>query len=306
MHRIFKQRSSGSLDRNSRFNGLCSGSIVFLVVLISFSLFGSTFAFGKSKNQVSTWSCYYGQQDKTEELARFDLVVLAVGGQNPVPLRKAGVKCLVYVSLGEVHADSPYYAEAAKSGLLVSYNENWNSWVVDIRRPEWKKMLFEQIIPDALKAGYDGLFFDTLDSPIDMQRRDPDTYKGTERSSVELIKDIRKHYPKLLLCQNRGFDIIQRSGPYVDYFLIEGLSSSMDIGTQIRSDVTEKDRDFLISKARAALKNNRKLVVLSLDYVPFDDVKNIDKAYDFSRKQGFVPYVSTPELNQVNTYAPAP
>ncbi len=276
------------------------------MALISFSLFGSTFAFGKNKNKVSTWCCYYGQQDKAEDLIRFDLAVLAVDGQNPAPLRKHGVKCLVYVSLGEVHADSPYYAQAEKLGLLVRYNENWDSWVVDIRRSEWKKMLFEQIIPDALKAGYDGLFFDTLDSPIDMQRHDPDTYKGTERSSVELIKDIRKHYPKLILCQNRGFEIIQRTAPYVDYLLIEGLSSSMDIATGTRSDVSAMDREFLITKADSAIKSNRNLVVLSLDYVPFNDSRTIDSVYEFSRKQGFVPYVSTPELHQVNTYAPTP
>lgn len=275
------------------------------MAVISFSIFGSTFAFGKSKNEVSTWCCYYGQHGKTEDLAQFDLAVLAADGQNPEPLRKLGVKCLVYVSLGEVHADGPYYAQAAKSGLLVRYNKKWNSWVVDIRRSEWKKMLFEQIIPDALRRGYDGLFFDTLDSPIDMQRRDPDTYKGTERSCIELIKDIRHHYPRLLLFQNRGFEIIQRTAPYIDYLLIEGLSSSMDIATGIRSDVSDKDREFLITKAQSALKNNRNLVVLSLDYVPPDDVHEIDKAYEFSRKQGFVPYVSTPELHQVNTYAPA-
>ncbi|SMF09086.1 Glycoside-hydrolase family GH114 [Desulfovibrio gilichinskyi] len=276
------------------------------MALISFSLLSSTFAFGKSKNEVSTWCCYYGQQDKTEDLARFDLAVLDAGGQKPEQLRKRRVKCLVYVSLGEVHTDSPYYAQAAKLGLLVRYNENWDSWVVDIRRPEWKKMLFEQIIPDALKSGYDGLFFDTLDSPIDMQRQDPDTYKGTERSCVELIKDIRNHYPKLFLCQNRGFEIIQRTAPYIDYLLIEGLSSSMDIATGIRSDVSDQDREFLITKAQSAIKKNRNLVVLSLDYALPDDKQEIDKAYKFSRKQGFVPYVSTPELHQVNTYAPAP
>ncbi len=276
------------------------------MALISFSLLGTSFAFGKSKTQVSSWSCYYGQKDRTEDLIQFDLAVLAVDGQNPVPLRKAGVKCLVYVSLGEVSVSGPYYLEAKERGLLVRYNENWDSWVVDIRRPEWKAMLIEQIIPDALKAGYDGLFFDTLDSPIDMQNRDPDTYKGTERSAVELIKEIRKSFPKLLLCQNRGFEILGRTAKSIDYLLIEGLSSSMDIATQTRTDVSNADRDFLLSKTDTALKENRKLVVLSLDYVPFDDAAETAKAFEYSRKQGFVPYVSTPALDQVNTYAHTP
>ncbi len=136
-----------------------------------------------------------------------------------------------------------------------------------------------------------------------MQRRDPDLYKGTERSCVELVKLIREKYPKLLLCQNRGFEIVRRTAPYLDYLLIEGLSSTMDLSTLVRSDVPESDRNFFLSKVESAMKENPKLVVLTLDYAPADDLEAIHKAYDFSRKRGFVPYVSTPALNEVFVHA---
>lgn len=236
-------------------------------------------------------------------LSGFDLLIFDPGGQDPVPLRSKGVKVLAYVSLGEVAGNGPYYEEAKRLGLLVRHNKNWDSWVVDVRRPEWSDLLFTRIIPDALSAGYDGLFFDTLDSPIDMQRRDPDTYKGTERACVDLVGSIREKYPKLLLCQNRGFEIVRRTAPFLNYLLIEGLSSSMDLATSTRSDVSETDRNFLIAKARTALKANSELVVLTLDYVPVDDRQEIQKAYDFSRKLGFIPYVSTPALNEVFIHA---
>lgn len=267
--------------------------------MISFTLFGHRIALGKNKNQISSWACYYGSQDESDKLSVFDLVVSAVDGQKPALLREQGVKVLVYVSLGEVAGNGPYYAEAEKLGLLVRHNENWDSWVVDVRRPEWKEMLLKRIIPDALTAGYDGLFFDTLDSPIDMQRRDPDSFKGTERSCVELIESIRQAYPRLLLCQNRGFEIVRRTAPFIDYLLIEGLSSIMDLSSGVRSDVSESDRDYLLAKTESAIKANPDLVVLSLDYSPVDDVQAVNKAYEFSRKQGFVPYVSTPDLNNV-------
>ncbi len=267
--------------------------------MITFTLFGYRIALGKNPNQVSAWACYYGDKDRTAQLTGFDLLISDPRGQNPDPLRAGGVKVLVYVSLGEITENSPYYGEAKKLGLLVRHNKNWNSWVVDVRRPEWQALLLNHIIPDALSNGYDGLFFDTLDSPIDMQRRDPDKYKGTERSCVELVKDIRKKYPELLLCQNRGFEIIRRTAPYLDYLLIEGLSSNMHLSSGVRSDVSDSDREFLIAKAFVAIEKNPKLVVLSLDYSPIDDVDAINRAYDFSRKQGFVPYVSTPDLNEV-------
>ena len=270
--------------------------------MITFSLFGRTFAFGGS-HKVESWACYYGHEDRTEKLSGFDLLVSAPGGQDPASLRAKGVKVLAYVSLGEVAGNGPYYEEAERLGLLVRHNENWDSWVVDVRRPEWRELLFTRIIPDALSAGYDGLFFDTLDSPIDMQRRDPDTYKGTERSCVDLVRAIREKYPKMLLCQNRGFEIVRRTAPYLNYLLIEGLSSSMDLATSTRTDVPEADRNFLIAKAEAALKANPKLVVLTLDYVPAGDTQEIEKAYNFSRKLGFVPYVSTPALNEVFIHA---
>ncbi|TIH12908.1 hypothetical protein D0S45_16410 [Marinifilum sp. JC120] len=270
--------------------------------MISFTLFGRTFAFGGS-NAVDSWACYYGSADRADKLSGFELLVSTPGGQDPVTLRAKGVKVLNYISLGEVAGNGPYYAEAKRLGLLVRHNENWDSWVVDVRRPEWSELLFTRIIPDALAVGYDGLFFDTLDSPIDMQRRDPDTYKGTERACVDLVRAIREKYPKLLLCQNRGFEILRRSAPYLNYLLIEGLSSSMDLATSTRTDVSEADRNFLISKAEEALKVNPKLVVLTLDYVPAEDKQEIEKAYDFSRKLGFVPYVSTPALNEVFIHA---
>ncbi|WP_319778974.1 endo alpha-1,4 polygalactosaminidase [Maridesulfovibrio sp.] len=274
------------------------------LLVAAFSLFGSLFAFGGS-NAVNSWACYYGSEDRTDKLSGFDLLIVTPNGQDPVPLRAKGRKVLVYVSLGEVAAKSPYYEEAKSLGLLVRHNDNWDSWVVDVRRPQWQELLFTRIIPDALAAGYDGLFFDTLDSPIDMQRRDPDTYKGTERACVDLVRSIRKRFPKLLLCQNRGFEIISRTAPYLNYLLIEGLSSSMDIATSTRSDVPQAARDFLIAKAKAALKANPKLVVLTLDYVPAGDKLETDKAYKFSRKLGFVPYVSTPALNEVFIHAVA-
>ncbi len=270
--------------------------------MVTFSLFGRTFAFGGS-NAVESWACYYGSEDRTDDLSGFDLLVSAPGGQDPAPLRAKGVKVLVYVSLGEVAANGPYFEEAKHLDLLVRYNENWDSWVVDVRRPEWAELLFSRIIPDALSAGYDGLFFDTLDSPIDMQRRDPDTYKGTERACVDLVRGIKIKFPKLLLCQNRGFEIVRRTAPYLNYLLIEGLSSSMDLSTSVRRDVSDEERNFLISKAKAALKVNSKLVVLTLDYVPAGEKQEILKAYDFSRKMGFIPYVSTPALNEVFIHA---
>lgn len=271
--------------------------------MISFTLFGYRIALGKNSNQISSWACYYGSQEESDKLSGFDLVVSAVDGQKSAALREHGVKVLVYVSLGEVAGNGPYYEQAEKLGLLVRHNENWDSWVVDVRRPEWREMLLKRIIPDALSAGYDGLFFDTLDSPIDMQRRDPDKYKGTERSCVELVEAIRKTYPKLLLCQNRGFEIVRRTAPFLDYVLIEGLSSTMDLSSGVRSDVSESDLEYLMAKTKAAVKANPNLVVLSLDYSPADDVLAVNKAYEFSRKQGFVPYVSTPDLNKVYVHA---
>ncbi len=270
--------------------------------MISFSLFGRTFAFGGS-NAVSSWACYYGSEDRTAQLSGFDLLVSAPGGQDPALLRANGAKVLAYVSLGEVEENGPYYDEAKELGLLVRHNENWNSWVVDVRSPKWRELLFTRIIPDALSAGYDGLFFDTLDSPIDMQRRDPDKYKGTERSCVDLVRTIKENFPKLLLCQNRGFEIVRRTAPYLDYLLIEGLSSSMDITTLTRTDVSKNDRDFLIAKVESALKANPKLQILTLDYVPADDEQEIKKAYEYSRSMGFIPYVSTPALNEVFIHA---
>ncbi len=267
--------------------------------MIGFSLFGYRIAFGSDPARISSWACYYGSSDCTQELLEFDLSVVAESGQDPVSLREQGRKVLVYVSLGELGGDSPYLEEARNIGLLTRYNENWDSWVVDVRDARWHEMLLERIIPQALARGYDGLFFDTLDSPIDMQRRDPDKYKGTERSCVELVRTIRQQYPKLLLCQNRGFEIVARTALSLDFLLIEGLSCSMKLGAESAISVPVQDREYLLAKTGQARKTNPNLTVLSLDYAPSGDAQSISNACEFSRKQGFIPYVSTPALDEV-------
>ena len=99
-------------------------------------------------------------------IPRPDLLVLEPDHQwHPRVLRRSGQKVLAYLSLGEIHKTRPYYAAlAARVGVLASPNPRWPDAVaVDPGAPAWWGVVLEEVVPQILAQGYDGLFLDTLD-----------------------------------------------------------------------------------------------------------------------------------------------
>jgi len=66
--------------------------------------------------------------------------------------------------------------------------------------------------------------------------------------------------------------------------------------------VDEKTRETLLTQVREGLQVNPKLTVLTLDYAGEGDRPLAMEAISFSRKHGFVPYVSTYKLDQIFFY----
>jgi len=168
------------------------------------------------------WLCYYGTTFGPEIYSKFDMVVL--DGYNHPPLEKTYQNypiLLGYLSIGEVDVDGPFWKLAKDKSYLVRKNEFWDSWIIDIRSPDWQQLIFKTAIPYILSQGFDGLFLDTLDSSLSLVEGN----EGIENALQGIIRKIKQNYPDKIITVNRGLPVLSKIAKYIDFILIEDLYS---------------------------------------------------------------------------------
>lgn len=249
---------------------------------------------------IKTWLCYYGDRHDAKTYARFDLVVLD-GYQHPPLLKVSGKRPLFlgYLSVGEVGVGSPLWSVASDQPYLVKQNKFWNSWVVDVRDSSWQQVVFENA-DRILSQGFDGLFLDTMDSSLSLLQGDgARTYQGTTEALQHMVDSLRAKHPAKYIAVNRGLPSLPSLAPAIDLVLIEGLYSSFAGAEQGYVKVDQQTRDILLAQVEEGVNVNPSLTVLTLDYADSTQVDLAQEAIAFSRSKGFIPYVSTLELDQI-------
>jgi len=196
--------------------------------------------------------------------------------------------------LWEFAKDKPY---------LVKRDDFWDSWVVDIRDPSWQRLLFETAIPSVLEQGFDGLFLDTFDSSLSLlEGKDASKFRGTEEALREITMKIKAEYPGIFVAVNRGLPALPYFGKYIDFIVIEDLYSYYADHEQGYIKVDEATQKILLDQVSKGLQVNPEIIILTLDYVSDKQVEMAKNAISFSRKKGFIPYVSTYKLDQIHFY----
>ncbi len=256
-----------------------------------------------SEETIRNWLCYYGNRYGAEIYSRFDLVVLD-GHYHPPLHREDGKPLLLgYVSVGEVDSQGHLWPLAAGQPYLVRKNPHWNSWVIDVRDPAWQRALLEVIIPAVLDRGFDGIFLDTIDSALALlMGPDGEQYKGVETALIDLVRTLRERYPEITIAVNRGLPVLPAIGPEIDFVVVESLYSyyAGEEKGYIRVDPTTQE--ILLRQIEEGLRGNPDLKVLTLDYAPPDRRDLAVDAIRFSRELGFIPYVSTRQLDKIFFY----
>lgn len=253
------------------------------------------------RRPIRNWLCYYGSQHGPEVYSRFDLVVLDGRYHPPLERITAGHPVLLgYVSVGEVDVDGPGWIEARGRSYLVRENKFWSSWVVDVRDPRWQSLLLEKIVPGVLLEGFDGLFLDTFDSSLALMHQDGEArFAGTDKALADIVRRLRRTYPAMPIVVNRGLPVLPAIAREIDYVLIEDLYSFYDEKRRRYVRVAPDTRRILLDQVAAGRRVNPDLTVLTLDYAEADQIDLVREAIGFSRRRGFIPYVSTVTLDQV-------
>jgi uncharacterized protein (TIGR01370 family) len=253
---------------------------------------------------VRTWAVYYAAAPEAAvDLARFDVVVLDPHAHPPLPLvKRHGSLLLTYVSLGEVNTSHPEFAAVANEAWVLSANPSWpDARRLDVRAPAYERWLLDRVVPAALAGPVNGLFLDTADTALDLERTDPERFTGAARALERVLVELRRRHPRALLMINGGLPLAERLPAVLDAVALESIWTDYDFKAK-----AYRARPVDEAEARALLLARvvaRGLPAFTIEYAAADrgaswPAELIRRA----RARGFVPYVSTIGLDQVSTH----
>ncbi|MEO5332394.1 MAG: endo alpha-1,4 polygalactosaminidase [Magnetococcus sp. YQC-5] len=251
--------------------------------------------------EVKRFLVYYGDTAPMEALDPYDLLVFDSHAHIPLhTLADRGKTVLGYLSLGEVASTRPYFAHVQAEKILLDENPNWpGSYYVDVRDARWSARVIEALVPDILRRGFHGLFLDTLDNPPHLERNDPKRYQGMTEAAARLVRTIRKHYPHIYIMVNRGYEILPVVALQIQGILGESIRSRPDFVTKTYQWVDEDEYRQQVTTLQELRGKYSHLAIFSLDYRDPQDSQGMIRCYREQRANGFIPYVSTPDLDRI-------
>ncbi len=269
-----------------------------LAIVFSLAFYFSAHAVGVKKNE--RWVVYYGDSLPAEQFLPYDMIVFDSQKSPPLrPLQNRGKVILGYLSVAEAEQYRHDYSDIEEMGVMLGENPNWPGHrIIDIRNPLWTKYLIEVKIPEILHKNFNGLMLDTLDSALYLWETDKQKYAGMDVAAVALVATIRKHYPRIKLMVNRGFQVLPQIAPYINYSLAESIVAN----TQGKDNKVElfpqETTQEVVSILNEAKKRQQYLKIYSLDYWDMEDTEGVKKIYNMQRERGFIPYVTTIDVQQ--------
>ena len=237
-------------------------------------------------SDIGSYSVYYGK-DKVEaaKLSNYDLAVVQPYSVSPSQIKSLhdnGTRVIAYLTIGELDKNSAY-ASRIKPEWVLGENKRWGSKFIDASQEGWQRIIAEQAAA-LVKQGFDGFFLDTLDTV--------DLYPKVGPGLLKIVQNLRVTYKDAVIVQNRGFALLNQTAPSIDAVMYENFSSMYNFTNKTYAGTTG-DPSFVQALAR------RGLVVLALDYAQPSQNEVITNDYQRARSYGFLPYVSTINLDKI-------
>jgi len=285
----------GSEDRFRRARlpaGLLAVLLFFWGSLPSFAFSGEILKPGENYG-IKLWT----PMPSAKELSQFSLVILPYE-ENPPRLKHTLL--FGYFSVGEVVGDGEEATFANKRKLIVGTNPDWKTQIVDVRNPLWQKFILYKAIPEYQRKGFSGIFLDTIDSPIILEKHHPKKYKGMKKALIALVRKIHKRYPHYPVIVNRALEILPDIAPDVSGELYEDFCRQYSLREKryvyVKKWVRQRDNQFVVR----ALKVNPRLVVMTLDSGSLSNLKAARTCFQKSRSRGYHPYFTSHHANTLS------
>lgn len=242
-------------------------------------------------SSIGSYAVYYGDKAADiEKLKAYDLAIVQPHSlqKNQIDrLHENGVRVIAYLTIGELDPESSFRNEVQPSWIL-GRNENWGSQYVDANQAGWRAIVLREA-GRILEQGFDGLFLDTLDTV--------DLYPKTAPGMVSIVAQLRSSFPDKAIVQNRGFAVLPRTADLIDAVMFEDFSTTYDFSTKQYSATDGDPSEVLPYHARG-------LPVLAMEYALPTQQDLIVRAYARAHEFGFIPFVSSINLDTIFTVNP--
>jgi hypothetical protein len=202
--------------------------------------------------------------------------------------------------MNEVDPGRPYL-KSIPAAWKIGTNFTFNSIIIDQSQPGWPDFFSEQVVRPLWNKGWRGLFLDTLDS-YQLVAKTPEAMARQEAGMVAVVRTLRARFPGIKLFFNRGFEILPQV--YTEAYAVaaESLYRLYDHGGRRYGEVTAAHRTWL-SGQLANVRDNYKLPVVVIDYVPAADRTLALTTARRIAAEGFIPFVSTPGFDTLGVGA---
>jgi uncharacterized protein (TIGR01370 family) len=243
---------------------------------------------------------YYANRATPADFAPYRWAVLDADFHPPLPpIIAQGATTFGYLSAGEAERHRAHFA-TIPPGVLLDENPNWpGSFYADLRRPEWRALMLDRLVPELLGRGFQGIFLDTLDNPPFLEARDPRRFAGMTAAAADLVIAIKARYPRLPIMLNRAYELHARVGPAVEIVLAESLLGGYDFARRRYTPVDDEGVRWGMARIGELQRAHPRVRIFTLDYWDPSDVAGIRRLYSTQRRQGFVPYVATIDLHRI-------
>ena len=195
-----------------------------------------------------------------------------------------------------------YFAAAQADGILLGPNPAWpEAMFVDLRSPRWASLILDQVVPDILARGFDGVFLDTLDDSEHLEDQDPQRFAGMVDAAAALVRAMRRRMPRRPIMVNRAYAVLPRIVGAFDMLLGESVRAKHVGESEGGGYALTTDPDYHWQRDRMweARDRDRALRVFSLDYWDPEDRAGVARLYAEQYRNGFVPYVATRDLTRI-------
>ena len=207
---------------------------------------------------------------------------------------EAGSKVLAYLSAVEVAPDAPYRKRFLKDKIpVLGRNETWKSDLADVSSPLWADLIAD-LADEAAAKGFDGFFLDTMDSVDVLAEKFPARAEQLRGGLVRTVEEIRKRHPGKPIVINRGFSVLEALRPSISGVLAESLYQTYSFEKAAYGPVGKEESAWLMERLQKAKAMG--LPIYVVDYVAPDNRELADGTAQKILSDGFVPFITTPEL----------
>lgn len=165
-------------------------------------------------------------------LSQYDMAIVESKGVQPgqvQALQQGQTQVYAYMSTLQVEADDAYKMDRTRpddflydQGQRVLL-ENYGDPIGDISQPHFRSVLISTIEERVVRAGYDGVFLDTVGCTESFD--DPALNEKLQQGYIEFLGLLKDKFPDLKIIQNRGFKVFKAgSYAYLDYLMYENFS----------------------------------------------------------------------------------